>query len=392
MRRCYSSILILTCLTCLGIYPHRASTAAHNLISLDTAQTSSTTPVTQTVVELGSRGTYVQVMQIQLKDLGFYDGVIDGIYGRNTQNSVIEFQKSQNLANTDGIADLETRRSLQTAWTEVNPFAVTAPCTSTTAPETEQPQSSPRGFIWWTLLGVGILGSIGALLFLLKWFHQIKNQPEATTTETTEVKALSPGKETLVNQPLPELQNLPAPQEDQVSVISSQTASALNSTNTLPQAEITPRLSKVSIVDEMIHNLRGSDRIKRRKAIWDLGQQGDSRAIQPLVDLMMIDSDSQQRSLILAALAEINARALTPLNRALAISLQDESPQVRQNAIRDLTRVYDMIIQMSQILVHAVEDPDNDVKATAKYALTQMNKIRTIPNQQSLPQDNQQQL
>jgi hypothetical protein len=31
-----------------------------------------------------------------------------------------------------------------------------------------------------------------------------------------------------------------------------------------------------------------------------------------------------------------------------------------------------------------------DVQTTAKYALTQMNQMRAIPNQQSLPQDNQQ--
>ena len=97
----------------------------------------------------------------------------------------------------------------------------------------------------------------------------------------------------------------------------------------------------------------------------------------------MVDADSQQRSLILAALAEINTRTLKPMNRALAISLQDESPQVRQNAIRDLTRVYDMMAQMSQILSHAVRDPDADVRSTAKYALSQMNRIRALPGDAS---------
>ena len=78
-----------------------------------------------------------------------------------------------------------------------------------------------------------------------------------------------------------------------------------------------------------------------------------------------------------------------PASSVTAAVLQDESPQVRQNAIRDLTRVYDMMSQMSQMLAHAVEDPDADVQTTAKYALNQMNQIRAIPNQKTLPQDNQ---
>ncbi|MEA5515085.1 peptidoglycan-binding protein [Nodularia sp. UHCC 0506] len=374
----------MTCLTCLGIYPHRASTAAPDLASPKMAQTSSTIPITEEVVQFGSQGSYIQVMQIQLKDLGYYDGAIDGIYGRNTQNSVIEFQKSQNLAKTDGTVDVATRRSLQTAWTQINQFAVTAPCIPVTVPETEQPQPSQRGLMWLSLLGMGIIGSIGALLFLLRWLSQMKHQDQPEST-SMEFKALSPGKEDLVSQPLPELEKVSEQYQDDVSILSPQTATA-SITTTVISPETTSRLSKLSIIDELIHDLRDSDRTKRRKAIWDLGQQGDSRAIQPLIDLM-IHADSQQRSLILAALSEISARALKPMNRALAISLQDESPQVRQNAIRDLTRVYDMMIQMSQMLAHALEDPDNDVQKTAKYALTQMSKMRTVPNQQSLSED-----
>ena len=151
------------------------------------------------------------------------------------------------------------------------------------------------------------------------------------------------------------------------------------STELLPP-DTTSRLTKVNIVDELVIDLRSSDPNQRRKAIWDLGQQGDSRAIQPLVD-MMIDADSQQRSMILAALSEIGTRTLKPMNRALAISLQDESPEVRQNAIRDLTRVYDLMAQVSQMLCHAAQDSDPQVQATAKYALSQMSKIRALPGQ-----------
>ncbi|QYO68383.1 HEAT repeat domain-containing protein [Leptolyngbya sp. 7M] len=64
----------------------------------------------------------------------------------------------------------------------------------------------------------------------------------------------------------------------------------------------TTRLAKVDIVQALIADLHHSDVAKRRKAIWELGQRGDSRAIQPLVDLL-VDADSQQRSLTDSAVA-----------------------------------------------------------------------------------------
>jgi HEAT repeat protein len=124
--------------------------------------------------------------------------------------------------------------------------------------------------------------------------------------------------------------------------------------------------------------LRSPDPVKRRKVIWELGQRGDTRAVQPLVDLL-IDSDSKQRSLILSTLSEIGTRTLKPMTRALAVSLQDENAEVRKNAIRDLTRVYDMVSQISNLLHKATEDSDQDVQETAKWALGQLNRIRQVP-------------
>ena len=192
-------------------------------------------------------------------------------------------------------------------------------------------------------------------------------------SEISETKSLSEANKNPMISPSPE------------TVTNPETATPPFTTQLL-LPEKTSRLAKLNIVDELIQDLRSSDPTKRRKAIWDLGQQGDSRAIQPMVDLM-IDADSQESSLILAALAEIGIRTLKPMNRGLAMSLQDESPQVRQNAIRDLTRVYDMMGQMSQMLQHALDDPDAEVQATARYALTQMNRMRGLPEQQSLPED-----
>lgn len=368
--------------------------ATSNLASVEIGQASLTTAPVEVVLMRGSQGTDVEGLQTQLKDLGYYYGDIDGIYGPETQGAVVKFQQFRDLSRTDGVADLSTRDIVETAWLGRNPVFASS-VSSISASETNegessstvspngQPESSQREFIWWSLLGLGILGSVGALVFLVRLLFQLKKPSESSSNEVTGSRR---GEKDLRKQ---ESENTSRQQESNVSVVNSKTPRASVPSAVLPP-DTTSRLSKLSIVDQMIQDLRSNDRSKRRKAIWGLGQQGDSRAIQPLVDLM-INADSQQRSLILAALAEINARALRPMNRALAISLQDESPQVRQNAIRDLTRVYDMMTQMSQMLAHAVEDPDADVQTTAKYALTQMNQMRIAPNQPSLPEDNHQQ-
>jgi HEAT repeat protein len=108
----------------------------------------------------------------------------------------------------------------------------------------------------------------------------------------------------------------------------------------------------------------------RKKVIWDLARRGDSRAVKPLVDLMA-ESDPQERSLILEALSQISGRTLKPMNQALALSLQDLNPQVRKNAVRDLSRLYDVLSQISQLLTDATYDQDEEVQETAKWALSQ---------------------
>ena len=140
----------------------------------------------------------------------------------------------------------------------------------------------------------------------------------------------------------------------------------------------TTRLVKADVMDELVASLQVAEPSKRRKAIWELGQRGNSSAVQHLVN-SMVDADSKEKSLILAALSEIGIRSLKPMNRALAIALQDENPDVRKNAIRDLTRVYELVTQISQMLGHATEDQDPEVRRTAEWALEQLNRIREAP-------------
>ena len=137
----------------------------------------------------------------------------------------------------------------------------------------------------------------------------------------------------------------------------------------------TTKLVPVNIIDELVQDLQNPDPTQRRKAIWELGQRGNSAAVQPLTRLML-DADSKERSLILAALAEISTQTLKPMNRALALSLQDENPEVRKNAIRDMTRIYDLMGQAGTMLNHAASDSDPEVRQTASWAMDQLNRMR----------------
>jgi hypothetical protein len=378
MRLCRSSIVVFTCFSCLGFYTNTPSTATSNRVPeiLEIAQANSRISASPPILGSGNEGSDVKRLQTQLKKLGYYSGAVDGKYRVSTEIAVARFQKLKGLK-VDGIAGLATQGRLQAALVAKNRL-ITSPIVTSrivasadVAPKpTAKPQPTNRGFVWWLIFGIGVLGSIGAFIYLLKWFRQVK---QLQNSEISNAKSLS------------EVKKDPTTAPPANNVTSPQTPKLPPSTQLLLPEKIS-RLAKVNIVDQLIQDLHNPDPTKRRKAIWDLGQQGDSRAIQPMVDLM-IDADSQESGLILAALTQIGTRTLKPMNRALAISMQDESPQVRQNAIRDLTRVYDMMSQMSQILCHALEDPDAEVQATARYALSQMNKIRGLPEQKNTPED-----
>lgn len=63
------------------------------------------------VSQMGSMGEEVSAVQSALKDKGYYDGKVDGIYGTVTKNAVTKFQKDNGLK-TDGIAGKQTLKAL----------------------------------------------------------------------------------------------------------------------------------------------------------------------------------------------------------------------------------------------------------------------------------------
>lgn len=65
-------------------------------------------------LRLGSNGPMVEFVQNILNKLGLYNWQIDGIFGQNTRNSVIQFQKQNNLI-SDGIVGRRT-------WSAMRPY------------------------------------------------------------------------------------------------------------------------------------------------------------------------------------------------------------------------------------------------------------------------------
>ena len=71
-----------------------------------------TPPYVQTaVLKQGSNGGEVKELQRRLKEWGYYNGAVDGIYGKGTVEAVKAFQKKNGLT-ADGVAGIETYRAL----------------------------------------------------------------------------------------------------------------------------------------------------------------------------------------------------------------------------------------------------------------------------------------
>lgn len=250
--------------------------------------------------------------------------------------------------------------------------------------------------LWWLSLGVGIAAMVGGGVFFVSSLLQKNSDPDRD--EQDEQALLKEAFAPSPNQKFPnhhnafepdkkyELHSIPS-EKSQNHFGGNRSKGDANDDNSLP-IQTPTRLPNFDLIDGLVKDLQEPDPKKRRKAIWELAQKGDSRAMKPLVDLM-IDSDSQERSLILEALSQISIRTLKPMNQALAISLQDKNPQVRKNAIRDLTRIYDLMSQISQMLRHAMDDSDADVQETARWALNQLNiqmtptRLELLPMQQN---------
>lgn len=382
------------------------------------AQAQSGEDLSQNDLKPGDRGKPVRVLQHLLKELGYFEGEIDGDYGGSTQAAVTSFQTSVGLE-ANGISDPQTWEQIKAAH---QAKGESAESDSDAGKVEKKPRRGSRRRLVW--IGGGLLlvtGIVGSLLFmLLKAFDRsigpqktlelddtdkeadefdrdygalldsIDDDPEIEEPEPppipkkrdrgNKLSKATRSKFLKKEDPpaIPPIQNEPPPIPPvKANKIKSKrkTQTKINESLALKSKE---RLPKIDGIEELIKDLQEPQLEKRRKAIWELAQRADSRAVQPLIGLL-IDADSQQRGLILEALAQIGTRTLKPMNRALTIALQDENAQVRKNAIRDLTQMYESIANLSKFLYLAADDPDPEVQETARWAIEQLNAIKT-PN------------
>ncbi|MEG2310846.1 MAG: peptidoglycan-binding domain-containing protein [Clostridia bacterium] len=64
-------------------------------------------------VREGYKGVYVAVLQDALNNLGYNAGSIDGVFGINTKNAVMRYQKARGL-NADAIVGCKTWKAITT--------------------------------------------------------------------------------------------------------------------------------------------------------------------------------------------------------------------------------------------------------------------------------------
>jgi len=396
----------------VGLNPAIAHSSINQSPPLLLAQSPSPKGIEELPLQVGSQGETVQALQTRLQKLGYYEGDTDGIYGGSTRLAVIAFQESIDL-NPDGVVGLTTWTRLQAAAAEVpesdpndSEEAENAEGDENTEPNQSNNQRKP---LLWILAGLSVTVIIfgGFVFFLLKIIDNPKKRqasakneesPPPSPSEESETPRVTASSNGLDSSP-PESIHPPSPPSEPytngynpsaLSLTDSHLAASPSSAELSPSHSLTKpksRLARKNGVNQLIKDLQDSDSAKRRKAIWELAQRGDSRAVQPLVNLML-ESDSQQRSLIVEALSQIGMKTLKPMNRALALSLQDGNPQVRKNAIRDVTLMYELVAQISQLLSYALDDPEADVQETARWALSQLERIRTPVTMNSLPSAN----
>ena len=148
--------------------------------------------------------------------------------------------------------------------------------------------------------------------------------------------------------------------------------------------------TEIDVVSELIRDLQQNNQTKneetqknlRRKAIWELGQVNDFRAVEPLVQTIPV-ADSLEKSLILDAITQITQRNFTTINSVLLNSLSDDNVQMKNNAIRDLTNLYKSMYSIAVRLSKMTSDGDREVRQTATQALKKLDRISDAAIQNS---------
>jgi peptidoglycan hydrolase-like protein with peptidoglycan-binding domain len=395
-----ATLIVLTSLAILVLPGRSLSPAAWGQTGEGSAP--NTEPGAQTPETSADLDLPADEVQAELQELGFYEGEVDGQLGPQTREAIAAFQEDAGFIAT-GQPDLFTRQQIEASaraetttsepppgspsavqsplFPDADPDSIDAEASEEPAPaeaadaqpesdaEAEAEPTAPPRSRRSSLLLLGGVSVVAVLSFGGGMLLASRRRPSKAAAAPVGATAATPapGLAGGIDGRRTSATDSPSP-DDTIGIPPGNSALAV---------EEPSKLAKVNIVDELVQDLRTGDPGKRHHAIWELGERGNSSAIQPMVELLM-DADSKERGLILASLSEIGIRTLKPMNRALALSLQDQNPEVRQNAIRDMTRLYEQLLQTSQMLAHVSEDGDEDVRQTARWALNQLNRMRPI--------------
>lgn len=68
-------------------------------------------PRAEAAVAWGSKGEQVSQVQRKLKQWGYYSGSVDGVFGQDTHNAVVRFQKKNGLT-ADGVVGTQTAAAM----------------------------------------------------------------------------------------------------------------------------------------------------------------------------------------------------------------------------------------------------------------------------------------
>jgi len=115
------TLILATFIACLSLAVGKnhnsqpESALAYSSVNSSSLKVAQTTPVeaNQPTIGPGSRGEKVQELQEKLKQLGYYQGEADGVYGPGTQTAIRKFQQSAGLG-ADGIAGSTTWERIET--------------------------------------------------------------------------------------------------------------------------------------------------------------------------------------------------------------------------------------------------------------------------------------
>ncbi|MGK7893419.1 MAG: hypothetical protein AB4372_07295 [Xenococcus sp. (in: cyanobacteria)] len=214
----------------------------------------------------------------------------------------------------------------------------------------------------------------------------IVEKPQSLANESVENNAQSSQQEQLQDTVLMSSHTSTTQEQETLQdtkIMGSQTNTAqdqkpLDDTVIVPPHVVSPPLD---VVPKLIQELQKGDREITSQTIKKLSQSGDSRAMIPLVEFL-IEADTQQRSLILEAMSKISIGLLKPMNQALILSLGDEDSVVKQNAIRDLTRMYEITSQVTEKLSQTINNSEEKLPETTQWALQQLKQMPETPTWQ----------